>query len=100
MFLSFQLLEKGFEQPRMTGWGNNAVLARLVDALDKRTGQTELDELEPSPLLYLIIRGNGAALVDQDFDVAMVSGGRFFGFRLRFTSQSHENLPCNMLRFK
>ena len=38
MFLSFQLLEKGFEQPRMTGWGNNAVLARLVDALDKRTG--------------------------------------------------------------
>ena len=68
MFLSFQLLEKGFEQPRMTGWGNNAVLARLVDALDKRTGQTELDELEPSPLLCLIIRGNGATLVDQDFD--------------------------------
>ena len=100
MFLSFQLLEKCFEQPRMTGWGDNAVLARLVDALDKRTGQAELDELEPSPLLCLMIRDNGATLVDQGFDVAIVSGGRFFGFRLRFTSQSHENLPYSVLRFK
>ena len=32
----------------MTGWGDNAVLARLVDALDKGTVQAELDELEPS----------------------------------------------------
>ena len=39
MFLSFQLLKKCFEQPRMTGWGDNAVLARLVDALDKGMGQ-------------------------------------------------------------
>ena len=61
----------------MTGWGDNAVLARLVDALDKGMGQAELDELEPSSLLCLMIRGNGATLVDQGFDVAIVSGGRF-----------------------
>ena len=77
----------------MTGWCDNAVLAGLVDALDKGTGQAELDELGPSPLLCLMIRGNGATLVDQGFNVAIVSGRRFFGFRLRFTSQSHENLP-------
>ena len=84
----------------MTGWGDNAVLARLVDALDKGTGQAELDELEPSPLLCLMIRGNGATLVDQGYGVAIVSEGRFLGFRLRFTSQSHENLPYRLLRFK
>ena len=49
MFLSFQLFEKCFEQPRMTGWCDKALLAHLVDALDKRTGQTELDKLGPDP---------------------------------------------------
>ena len=44
MFLGFQLLEECFEQPRMTGRHDKAVLARLVNALDKSTGQTELDE--------------------------------------------------------
>ena len=45
MFLYFQLLKKCFEQPHMTGGHDKAALARLVDALDKSTGQTELDKL-------------------------------------------------------
>ena len=72
MFLGFQLLEKCFEQPRMSGRRDNAVLARHVDALDQITGKTELDELGP-PLPPLMIRGNGAPLVDQGFDAALVS---------------------------
>ena len=68
MFLSFQLFEKCFEQPRMTGWCDKALLAHLVDALDKRTGQTELDKLGPDLLPFLMIRGNGATLVDQGLD--------------------------------
>ena len=47
MFLGFQLLKECFEQPRMTGRHDKAVLAHLVDALDKNTRQTELDELGP-----------------------------------------------------
>ena len=86
MFLSFQFLEKCFEQPRMAGRRDNAPLSRFVDALDKRTGQTELNELGPDPLPFFMIRGNGATSVDQGFDVALVSGGRVFGFRLRFPS--------------
>ena len=77
MFLVFQLLEECFEQPRMTGRHDNAVLARHVDALDKRTGKTELDKLGPDLFPFLMIRGNGATLVDQGFDVALVSGKRW-----------------------
>ena len=47
MFLGFQLLKECFEQPHMTGRHDKAVLAHLVDALDKSTRQTELDELGP-----------------------------------------------------
>ena len=56
----------------MTGWCDKALLAHLVDALDKRTGQTELDKLGPDPLPFLMIRGNGATLVDQGLDAALV----------------------------
>ena len=73
VFLDFQLLEKCFEQPRMTGRRDNAVLARHVDALDKSTGKTELDELGLDPLPFLMIRGNGATFVDQGFDAALIS---------------------------
>ena len=86
MFLSFQLLQKCFEQPLMTGRSDKTPLAHVVDALDKSTGQTELDELGLDPPPFLLIRGNGATLVDQGFDVLLVSGGPFFGFRLRFAS--------------
>ena len=83
--LSFQLFEEGFEQPRMTGRRDKAILACLVDALDKSTGQTELDELRPELFpLFLVARGNGATLVDQGFDAALGSVGRCLGFRLRF----------------
>ena len=51
------------------------MLARLVDALDKSTGQTELDELGPDPLPILVVRNNGATLVDQGFDVPLVDSG-------------------------
>ena len=68
MFLGFQLLKECFEQPRMTGRHDKAVLARLVNALDKSTGQTELDEPGPVPPPFLVIRGNGATLVDQGFN--------------------------------
>ena len=85
MFLGFQLLKECFEQPRMTGRHDKAVLAYLVDALDKNTRQTELDELGPDAPL-LVVRGNGATLVDQGFNVEFVGDGRFFGFRLRFAS--------------
>ena len=85
-FLSFQLLEEGFKQPRMTGRRDKAILACFVDALDKSTGQTELDELGPDLFsLFLVARGNGATLVDQGFDAALGSVGRCLGFRLRFT---------------
>ena len=86
VFLSFQFLEKCFEQPRMTGRRDNAVLARPVDALDKRTGQTKLDELGSDPLPFLMIGGHRTALLDQGFNAAIVSGRRFLGFRLRFAS--------------
>ena len=74
MFLGFQLLEECFEQPHMTGRHDKAVLACLVDALDKSTGQTELDESGPAPPFFLVVRGNGAALVDQGFDVLLGGG--------------------------
>ena len=74
MFLGFQLLEECFKQPCMTRRHDKTVLTRLVDALDKRTGQTELNELEP-PLPFLMIRGNGATLIYQGFDVMLVSDG-------------------------
>ena len=86
MFLGFQLLKECFEQPHMTGRHDKAVLAHLVDALDKSTRQTELDELGPDAPPLLVVRGNGATLVDQGFNVALVGAGRFFGFRLRFAS--------------
>ena len=87
VFLGFQLLKECFEQPRMTGRHDKAVLAHLVDALDKNTRQTELDELGPdAPPPFLVVRGNGATLVDQGFNVELVGDGRFFGFRLRFAS--------------
>ena len=38
MFLSFQLLQKCFEEPLMTGRRDKTLLAHLVDALDKSTG--------------------------------------------------------------
>lgn len=43
VFLGFQLFEECFEQPGMPGRYDKAVLAHIVDALDKSSGQTELD---------------------------------------------------------
>ena len=85
MFLCFQLLDKCFEQPHMTGRHDKAALTHLVDALDKSTGQTELDELGLDAPSFLVGTGNGATLIDQGFDSALL-GDRFFRFRLRFTS--------------
>ena len=56
VFLGFQLLEECFEQPRMTGWRDDSCLAHIVDALDERTGQPELDKLAPDSLPFLMFR--------------------------------------------
>ena len=85
MFLYFQLLKKCFEQPHMTGRHDKAALARLVDALDKSTGQTELDKLGLDALSFLVGKGNGTTLIDQGFDSALVVD-QCFGFGLRFAS--------------
>ncbi len=73
MFLGLQLLEKRFEQPRMTGRRDRTQLSGLIDALHKRPGQAELDELGPGPLPFLISGGDGTTLFDEGLEAALVS---------------------------
>lgn len=74
VFLGFQLFEECFEQPSMTGRHDKAVLAHLVDALDKSSGQTELDQLGSASPSFLVVRSDGTTPVYQGFDVVLGRG--------------------------
>ena len=74
VFLGFQLFEECFEQPSMPGRHDKAVLAYLVDALDKISGQTELNELGPDPPSFLVVRSDGTTPIYQGFDVVLGRG--------------------------
>ena len=66
----------------MTRRCDKTTLTRLVNALNERPWQAELDELGFSLFLPLVVRGNGSTLVDQGFDLMLGHAGiRGFGFR-------------------